>query len=345
MFGDKWKSKQYPNGCRECPEGEKFNRKHSGGGLCSMHYKRKPKQDKADIAAAVGDAHNRRTAAELVEEAAAAAEEAITGGIELHSSDMTSNFVHGKDCLFNTDLCHSHYRGNCNCNVASIDHAWSGPNLNDHAVGEHVPPQPVQNASEAEEHPHVAIIQAAEEARHRALSGEANGVAEHILVTPPEEVSSDWNTYPDEILLHGGSDAHLDWWRDHPTATLGEVFKSQAVELPELTVDVPEELAKPCCGQRPEGDMDCSNCPTESADGEVRTFVGVRGLGIVSASDPAHEIVQETQALQTVLLALESLPDESRARITGWAINRYDLGGWFGLGSAARPVPQSESNS
>lgn len=37
---NKWKSADYPDGCRECPDEEKFVRRHAGNGLCSMHRQR-----------------------------------------------------------------------------------------------------------------------------------------------------------------------------------------------------------------------------------------------------------------------------------------------------------------
>lgn len=41
VFGiGKWKSKVYPDGCRDCPEGGKFKYRHSARGLCAKHYQR-----------------------------------------------------------------------------------------------------------------------------------------------------------------------------------------------------------------------------------------------------------------------------------------------------------------
>lgn len=47
MFGIKWKSKEYPDGCIECPEGERFLRRHVSRGLCSLHYQRAKKAESA----------------------------------------------------------------------------------------------------------------------------------------------------------------------------------------------------------------------------------------------------------------------------------------------------------
>lgn len=45
MLGrNKWKSKEYPDGCSECPDGEKLVRRHAGSGLCSLHYQRARKE-------------------------------------------------------------------------------------------------------------------------------------------------------------------------------------------------------------------------------------------------------------------------------------------------------------
>lgn len=53
MLGrNKWKSKDYPDGCRECDADEKFLRRHASGGLCSLHYQRQKKSDAARAKAA-----------------------------------------------------------------------------------------------------------------------------------------------------------------------------------------------------------------------------------------------------------------------------------------------------
>jgi len=49
VFGDKWKSKEYPDGCPECPPGNRFMRRHAGRGLCSTHYQRALKDEKRGI--------------------------------------------------------------------------------------------------------------------------------------------------------------------------------------------------------------------------------------------------------------------------------------------------------
>lgn len=51
VFGDKWKSKQYPDGCPECPEGERFKRRHAGRGMCATHYQRDLKKKALEAAA------------------------------------------------------------------------------------------------------------------------------------------------------------------------------------------------------------------------------------------------------------------------------------------------------
>lgn len=53
MFGDKWNSKQYPDGCPSCPEGQRFKRRHAGRGFCSTHYQLDLKDEKLRAAKAV----------------------------------------------------------------------------------------------------------------------------------------------------------------------------------------------------------------------------------------------------------------------------------------------------
>lgn len=50
MFdADKWKSRDYPDGCSECPDGEKFKRRHAARGLCSKHYDRARQVERAGV--------------------------------------------------------------------------------------------------------------------------------------------------------------------------------------------------------------------------------------------------------------------------------------------------------
>lgn len=46
-----WKSKGHPDGCRECPDGERLLRRHAGNGLCSLHRSRAKRNGTLDAKA------------------------------------------------------------------------------------------------------------------------------------------------------------------------------------------------------------------------------------------------------------------------------------------------------
>lgn len=52
---DKWKSRDYPDGCSECPDGEKLKRRHAARGLCSLHYDRARQIERAGVDEAFAD--------------------------------------------------------------------------------------------------------------------------------------------------------------------------------------------------------------------------------------------------------------------------------------------------
>lgn len=214
MLGrNKWKSKDYPDGCSACDPDEKFLRRHASGGLCSLHYQRA-----------------RKEAARLAEQEAAAMR---------NGDSLDEHLALGGDTLTQP------YR------MGELDHE-RGDDAPEFATGGPVLPATIEEKE--------SLLPP----QRFGTPAERAGTLEVTSAEPgyPNRADFDDNEEGEKAYQYACETFEGD---THTVSVVrccgeGEACASETCSGTPVRADV-EPMQ--CCGQRPEGDADCTNCPLD----------------------------------------------------------------------------------